>query len=224
MAERRFNFVFCKKCEVREIYDTRRNGGIKMSDLPILFNTAMVKAIIKLIKKSTRRPIKIKFLHGYNPEWTGYRPIFEYGKFFLANSKGEPATKEVKAPCKIGDTLWVRETWQLLPSGFDEMPPEYRYIYKASDILSDECTSWRPSIHMPRKAARIHLKVTDVRVERIREIKPEDCMKEGVNPSINPIYDTRQSYYAGFKELWENIYHNWDDNPWAWVIEFERKV
>lgn len=96
-----------------------------MSDKPMIFSTPMVQALLstkpgvwpaepikpgKPFKSMTRRVLKYEFLPGYNPEWTGYRPVSEYGKFFLAGSRGEPATKPIKLPYQPGDRIWVRET------------------------------------------------------------------------------------------------------------------
>jgi hypothetical protein len=188
---------------------------------PIIFSTSMVKAILDGKKTQTRRVIKID-------------DAPENWKISIAGTsivRAEPY--DVKLPrYAAGDILWVRETWQLLPSGFDEIPPEYWYIYKATDELSDECTRWRPSIHMPKKAARIFLKVTDVRVERLQEITPKDAWEEGCRignsfPWEKHIPELQQQCRdILFKSLWDGLNakrgYGWDTNPWVWVIEFER--
>ena len=116
---------------------------------PILFNTDMVRAILDGRKTVTRRVVK--FQHGQNPQWTGYIPDGPV----LYGSNNIPASK---SPYHPGDILYVRETWARSIAG--------TYLYKATDtpIILDR---WRPSIHMPKEAARLFLRVTDVRVERL---------------------------------------------------------
>ena len=144
-----------------------------MRERPILFNTEMVKAILAGRKTCTRR--LVKFLPWKNPQWTGY---IKDG-LMLYNGKNEPCIR--KAPYQPGDILYVRETWG---KGYEEGT----YIYKADDKLADlptfkESTKliYRPSIHMPKEAARIWLKVTDVRVERLQEITEDGAKEEGAN-------------------------------------------
>ena len=89
---------------------------------------------------------------------------------------------------------------------------------------------WRPSIHMPKAAARIRLKVTDVRVERLQDIDGQEVLKEGINSHVHPKADYfNMNQREAFEELWNFILkkadqdsYGWDANPWVWVIEFER--
>ena len=102
------------------------------------------------------------------------------------------------------------------------------YIYKATDNLTSGLQKWHPSIHMPKEAARIFLRVTDVRVERLKDIG--DCTKEGIAPGTHATahmndYDER----CDFAALWNSTIpkkdldkYGWEANPWVWVIEFER--
>jgi len=195
---------------------------------PILFNTEMVQAILGDRKTVTRRVIKPQPIAGIRKS------------VFVPSGIEDGHGREIKLLYKVGDILYVRETWQLLPSGFDEIPPEYWYIYKATDELSDECTRWRPSIHMPKKAARIFLKVTDVRVERLQDITEEDCIAEGIKPVRVPgstNYREEREFQIAceiatiekYEELWDSTIkkqdldkYGWEGNPWVWVIEFER--
>lgn len=119
---------------------------------PILFNTEMVQAISNGRKTTTRRVIKIKFLPGFNPKWTGYLPVFENGKFFLEGSNHRDATMRVKPEYHIGAILYVRETWNA--DWCDHV------IYKADGGSAMTAgygaePKWHPSIHMPKKYARI---------------------------------------------------------------------
>ena len=63
---------------------------------------------------------------------------------------------------------------------------------------------------MPKEAARIFLKVTDIRVEKVKDITEEDASKEGFSDRLE------------FGAAWNSIYNNWNENPYVWVIEFER--
>lgn len=166
--------------------------------LPILFNTDMVRAILDGRKTVTRRVIKY--------------PKCGYFEF-------EPP--KVAPRYHIGDILYVRETWSPV-----FVKPK-RYLYKVGcDEANNLPIRWRPSIHMPKEAARIWLKVTDVRVERLQDMWTSDVSKEGLQ--------FRRPYTADemrheFGRLWNTTIkkedkelYGWDANPWVWVIEFER--
>ncbi|MBS6486401.1 hypothetical protein [Veillonella sp.] len=200
---------------------------------PILFNTAMVQAILEGRKTTTRRIIK---------------DIEPFGKV-LATPKGI-FSKEGLArhgQYHIGDILYVRETWcdRWLPDGFLE--GEERYGYKADGEPSyglwgndSQCKLevWIPSIHMPKEAARIFLKVISVEVERLNEMTEDEAVKEGaeagyLNISGGPFGndDDPQEWTAleDFKDIWDSTInkkdlneYGWNANPWVWVIEFER--
>ncbi len=229
-----------------------------MAIKPILFNTEMVRAILDGRKTCTRR--LVRFLSGENPQWTGY---IRDG-LMLYNGKNEPCVR--KAPYQPGDVLYIRETWT------EECE---KYYYRAdydSDYLDpcetlsggypascrnhpgcDGCMAtstrihWRPSIHMPKEAARIWLKVTDVKVERLQEMKPVDVIKEGTYPDcwdcLNTYEESGSQCCYGTEEQcsqcdgvmmeWEKLWNStikksdldcygWNANPWVWVIEFER--
>lgn len=162
---------------------------------PILFNTDMVRAILDGRKTVTRRIIK-----GFIPKdatW-GYSALTPNGSIScrgtFAVGYGE---KFFKLPCQTGDILYVRETWSTKRSSkcvgnkTEKCPYEScenapgpclydEYIYKATDNLESSDITWHPSIHMPKEAARIWLRVTDVRVERLQEITDEQAEKEGI--------------------------------------------
>lgn len=183
-----------------------------MSIKPILFNTEMVRAILDGRKTVTRR--LVKFLSRKNPNWTGYVK----DGLMLYNGRNEPCIK--KAPYQPGDILYVRESYSELSFG---------YVYKADGENIDHLGNvikWHPSIHMPKEAARIWLKVTDVRVERLQEMWASDASKEGLQFN-KPT--TANEMLQAFAELWNSTIkksdldrHGWDANPWVWVIEFER--
>lgn len=190
----------------------------------ILFNTDMVRAILQNMKKATRRAIK-----GFIPDdaiwgYTAFTPkgyISCRGTF--TDRYGE---KFFRLPCQRGDILYVRETY--CPNYFDYVT-QYgnTHAYKAdydSAILSSEVTEprWTPSIHMPKEAARIWLKVTDVRVERLQEITIVGCEEEGC-------WCAQNGDIFAFMALWDSTIkkavierYGWEANPWVWVIKFER--
>ena len=203
---------------------------------PILFNTEMVKAIMEGRKTVTRRVIKNKYTNA-NIEWFENK----YGKRLVYMQNDTPPDvihedgsrtchikmcEEIKRPYKVGDILYVRETWcdtsKDMLSSCDLDLGECKYIFKVDDngksqpLVECEVKRWRPSIHMPKAAARIFLRVTDVRVERLQDMKFEDYKKEGFSTSYE------------FMELWDKTIkkedldqYGWQANPWVWVIEFE---
>lgn len=200
-----------------------------MAIKPILFNTEMVRAILDGRKDATRRIVK-----GFIPDdavwgYTAFTPkgyISCRGTF--ADGYGE---KFFKLPCEPGDILYVRETWCGLPvNEAGHMRGHTIYYYKADGELRPKGWrgTWHPSIHMPKEAARIWLKVTDVRVERLQEITSEQIGREGVEVEYPHVLNGEEKRYA-FSTLWNNTIkksdinrYGWDANPWVWVIEFER--
>lgn len=211
--------------------------------LPILFNTEMVRAIMDGRKTATRRALKY--------------PFEVHPNGFITKPKGNERLYPYEPPYQLGDILYVRETWAFLPcmdctrEGTD--CGRTCVTYEDRDSVSDGCfvyradhphpehVSWSPSIHMPKAASRIRLKVKDVRVERLQEMKIEDIRKEGMHLTITP--DECKSQYdkigaihfyqearKEFLKLWDFITikksdlvrYGWDANPWVWVIEFEQ--
>lgn len=184
---------------------------------PILFNTEMVRAILDGRKSCTRR--LVKFLLGENPKWTGY---IKDG-LMLYNGRNEPCIRT--QPYQSGDILYVRETWC---KGLE------RYIYRADYSDTEKFyqdgkeinMKWQPSLHMPKEAARIFLRVTNVRVERLQEITSEQICKEGVEVEDPYVLNGEEKRYAFSKNstIKESDLdrYGWNANPWVWVIEFER--
>ena len=194
-----------------------------MAIKPILFNTEMVRAILDGRKTCTRR--LVRFLPGENPQWTGY---IRDG-LMLYNGRNEPCI--IKVPYQPGDTLYVRETWCGLPvNEAGHIRGHTIYYYKADGELRPKGWrgTWHPSIHMPKEAARIWLKVTDVRVERLQEITSEQICREGVEVEYPHVLNGEEKRYA-FSRLWDSTIkksdldrYGWNASPWVWVIEFER--
>jgi hypothetical protein len=196
---------------------------------PILFNTAMVKVILDGQKTQTRRIMKPQ------PEGNTHLTKSEIGMPRIVNDEMGMMWTYNKLKYNPGDILWVRETWACNQSPFPAERDCYNYIYKADYCKDVICpTKWRPSIHMPREAARLFLKVTNVRAERLWDITEEDARAEGVKDPYDyqpPVYyeqpqmrglEINKSAFAG---LWDSInkrQDGWDANPWVWAIEFEK--
>ena len=206
---------------------------------PILFNTEMTKAILEGRKTQTRRIVKPQPKESHTCK-LGFilnsTDKSRKGNFAWGTNEHGGVMSIAKPPCQVGDTLWVRETW----CRGHARNGDNKTIYKADiEELLQPMHQWKPSIHMPRKYARIFLKVTDVRVERLQDITEAAAIKEGCRgieckKKHDYTKDERCGYCdnSGYIEtpqiefinLWDSIYSNWDDNPWVWVIEFERMV
>jgi hypothetical protein len=179
---------------------------------PILFNTPMVQAILEGRKTQTRRVIKPQ--PNSKAEYKGT----EIGKHVFET---DIDMWHIKSPYQPGQVLWVRETWSMI----DDMPYD-NYVYRTDygttedDSFPPSMFKWKPSIHMPREAARIFLRVKTVRVERVQDITAHDAIREGMESEIP--FDTVDE----FKELWNNLNakrgYGWESNPWVWVVKFER--
>lgn len=197
-----------------------------MAIKPILFNTEMVRAILDGRKSCTRRLVK--------PEPQGYFEVSEE-PLYIYDTDGNQG--KITPPYQPSDILYVRESYSELTFG---------YVYKADGENIDHLGNvikWHPSIHMPKEAARIWLKVTDVRVERLQEITEEQACMEGTDPWDEACYENNgwhptfsdpdsggdPNMVDGFHKLWNSTIkksdldrYGWDANPWVWVIEFER--
>lgn len=215
---------------------------------PILFNTEMVRAILDGNKTVTRRAIKLDLgLAGTDKLDSSYLYIpDEYGDYH-----------DAKDLCRYqkGDCIYVRETFRYVSIG--EVTYEGECIweedvvqFKASEEEFDEkyrgyigeYEKWRPSIHMPKELARIFLKVSDVRVERLQDVTEEQAEKEGAETeefleymdwadSVAPVDVpcTFPTVRDNFAKIWDSTVskkdfdkYDWESNPFVWVIEFER--
>lgn len=203
-----------------------------MAIKPILFNTEMVRAILEGRKSCTRRIVKPQQLIGMLPDKckNGAPEKFLKEKRLMFKPYCDMTDIELintayKAPYQPGDILYVRETWKKAPNGY-----YYYEDWQRNDIA--DVTKWKPSIHMPKEAARIWLKVTDVRVERLQEITEVGIQKEGVEVDPKECvgkFDFISELFLLFQRLWDSTIkksdldrHGWDANPWVWTIEFER--
>lgn len=190
----------------------------------ILFSTPMVKAILDGRKTMTRRVIKQDIVNSCDIDTDG--TLLDY-----QDSDGDFINPVKLCRYKVDDILWVRETW----CRGKARNGDNKVIYKA-DVETDlqPIHNWRPSIHMPKEAARIFLKVTNVRVERLQDITEEDAFKEGCidyqckigDGKFEDVIEFDLTARDAFIDLWDSLNakrgYSWENNPWVWVIEFER--
>lgn len=231
-----------------------------MKEIPILMSTPMVQAILAGRKTQTRRIIKSNHESGMFAVGRSIQTgqITEITSVDWDECPGD-VTNDIRPRWKVGDWLWVRESYQIqswcledgemtvrfatgdtlrcyypgageddtwignqidrLVSGkyFKEDPDNEEYY-----IPTGKKQPFKPSIHMPKDAARIWLEVTDIKVERVQDISEEDAKNEGVEAlGLYPGYDI--SARGKFEGLWNMINGNesWDENPWVWVVSFK---
>lgn len=198
---------------------------------PILFSTPMVKAIISLIKTMTRRTKGLEAINKNPNDWAFNWFDYKVGYCFNQKSTLTPdriadkTFNQVVIKCPyglVGDLLWVRETWC---RSLDE---DGDYLYRATEPDADDGdggSPWKPSIHMPKAAARIWLKITDIKVERLQDISEDNVKREGAGGNVRQmsLYGAN-SEQRSFESLWKSINgtHSWNQNPWVWVVSFEK--
>lgn len=205
---------------------------------PISFSTPMVKAIFEDRKTKTRRVIK-----GMGNKMHYGRLLGDWGlsdppelidgvlHWKLQTDVDDDRMFDAKCPWKVGQILWVKETWLMGDDG---------YHYKADATTASEEMrvaygyKWKSSRFMPRSVARLFLKVVSIRVERLQGITEEDARAEGCIDFHDKIGDEKFDDVAefdltardAFTELWDGINtkrgYGWDVNPWVYVIEFQR--
>ena len=190
-----------------------------MAIKPILFNTEMVRSILDGRNSITRRIVKDDIPDDAMWGYTAFTPKgYISCRGVYADGYGEGF---FKLPYQPGDILYVRETWGHPIS----LNSDKQYVFRADKIaesgFKNDSHIWHPSIHMPKKAARIWLNVTNVRVERLQDMTDDDAEAEGC-------FDYT-STALGFPDVWDSTIkksnldsYGWDANPWVWVIEFER--
>jgi hypothetical protein len=197
-----------------------------MAIKPILFNTEMVQAIMDGRKTCTRRVIKLPWEEYPACKYVHNKYIYDkMAENVYCARCGYPLEPKRRSPYQPEDILYVRETWHRYTKRVGKGEGchlEEHYGYKASIANSEDAEEpWKPSIHMPKKAARIWLNVTNVRVERLQDMTDDDAEAEGC-------FDYT-STALGFPDVWDSTIkksnldsYGWDANPWVWVIEFER--
>lgn len=194
----------------------------QVKESPILFSAPMVRAILEGRKTVTRREVKKQA--ALDCLAAGFEPAF----------LTLPGNADLCPYGKPGDRLWVRETWARVGNcdpGYltfgatypDCLPQELENIPAACEVR------WKPSIHMFRRDSRILLEITDVRVERLQDITPDQCIAEGVDAAMcRQFLETAPSRHTlkeaeihGFSGQWNSVGGDWQANPWVWVVEFK---
>lgn len=218
-----------------------------MAEQPILFSGEMVRAILENRKTQTRRAVKPQ-PDLMQPGGTIKPQPSDAGVFLVENWQKQDRAfldfgrcENIRSPYAPGDTLWVREAFTVAAE--EDADGAYPMTYLADGYSTQmdysEVTEGRmkpgktyPSIHMPRWASRITLRVTGVRVERVQEISEKDAMAEGITEADIQAVSERNRALPGailaFRHLWSTIHaadgpNGWDANPWVWVVEFEKE-
>lgn len=236
------------------------DGMTAQSARPILFNSEMVRAILDGQKKVTRRIANINTEITCNDGTANHAFVWDCfsgrptpSGFVCRKCGFGVAPPHSRVPCGSsifrprywpGDVLYVRETWQYaydLDGNDYPLEETGRYLYAADDpqpfndwVMPDgthrDTMPWRPSIHMPKEAARIFLLVTDVRLQRLQTISADECLMEGVPPGSSTVGEREEYYKRAFAKLWNSTVYSadlgafgWAANPWVWVIKFERR-
>lgn len=217
-----------------------------MAERPILFNGAMVRAILAGRKTQTRRAIRPQpYIDGSgNFCWNGIIFGQDIAGVPLARALASqnPSSRTGRVLCpfgKIGDRLWVRETTEadrdtsnaVVLSRYSADGEPVLHPKEAGAAFHGSIQHWsysrdtRPNIHMPREMCRLVLEITDVRVERLQAISEADAWAEGISPAAEEGFRLagvdRPADFA-FRDLWTSTGGEWDSNPWVWVIEFKR--
>ena len=207
---------------------------------PTLFSTDMVKAILDGRKTITRRLKGLKNIdvkateiianNGW-PKQGNFTARFQFKNIENDGVEAWEVTNVLKSPYKVGDVIWVRETWNELDNEIAyKASPDlfkktewYNKIDKAFKLVSletplpENCIKWKPSLFMPKSVCRLFLEVMDIRAERLQDITDNDAQKEGVICESFP----EETYTGNFCELWQKLNGNWNDNPYVWVITFK---
>lgn len=198
-----------------------------MKYIPILFSTPMVQAILEGRKTQTRRLVKPQ--PKTDPQ-TGDR-LIDKGPFgqevqpwdeYIAFHKGGGSFCKYG---KVGDVLWVRETWTQNGLKYYRFKADYKKgegLFTSESVPEKYRNKWKPGIHMPKEAARIFLEITNVRVERLHDIQKSDIYSEGAMSQQH--IDQGSNAFTVWSNLWQSINgpESWEANPWVWVIEFKR--
>jgi hypothetical protein len=162
----------------------------------ILYSTPMIIAKLKGSKTMTRRIIKgmaLEWLNDFTPEYVSDQDnnLCPYGK--------------------IGDLLYAREGFQIIPPN---------WVFYKADPENTAQKGWKPSIHMPKEAARIIDQIVSIKAERVQDISIDDIIKEGLTSDLrehDATVDLKEKWFL----LWWSIngLDSWNSNPWVWVIE-----
>lgn len=221
-----------------------------MTERPILFSAPMVKAILEGRKTKTRRLVRIQPPNGYIPQIIPLLRSNDKKIFYWDN--GDSFSPPFACPYgTVGNRLWVRETWKLVPETayhlsegvlqtINPSDPHEAAIYKCGWERSPGGVPWKPSIFMPRWASRITLEITDIKVERLQDITEEDAIAEGIHLCAGideegythgyhwgPVSDAELLFNSAadaYRKLWDSINGQKPGKTWQdnpWVWVIE---
>ena len=210
-----------------------------MRERPILMSGTMVRAILEGRKTQTRRVVKLPpapmKLGQFEP--TNVDGFNKAGKYFPPRPALWHTRNGATVVCPYGihgDRLWVRETWRSYGERGRGGEIE-RFMYRAGINQATDGWKWKPGIHMPRRACRLVLEVTAVRVKRLQEISVDDAIAEGVvewgtREAGRKVFDGRARgipyLVNAYAELWNSLNakrgFGWEKNPWVWCISFSK--
>lgn len=199
-----------------------------MKETDILFKPFLTRAIIEGRKTQTRRLIKEQPKLDFHP--LVMKGEGEDAGFWKLNPHEEPIKCRYGVP---GDFLWVKETWKWEgETAYTDLCPIGNFLYKLDDA-DDIILGWKSSMFMPKRAARIYLKITDIRVQKLQQITDEDAIKEGIQEFTGGkvtkygIKGWKRTLFKdtpreAFRVLWEQVNGkgSWDENPYLWVLDF----
>lgn len=204
---------------------------MKNKFIPMMFSTEMVVSLLEDRKNQTRRPLKVQPKNKHYPYVDKIVRDWNYNFFGYSNDSDIDIFSAGKCPYgKVGDIIWVRETFHKYTSESNEII----YSYKADHKLLDKTKIWKPSIHMPKEACRLFLEIINVRVEKLYDISKTDALNEGIDKienfgslgykdyTMTSIYPCSEK--VSFFSLWQSIYGEDSvlSNPFVWVIEFKK--
>jgi hypothetical protein len=210
-----------------------------VKERPLLFRDEMVRAILEGRKTQTRRTVNGSPV--FVTQFIG-RDSLPTGEYGWHGEYDRVITKHIRCPYgAVGDRLWVRECWRVFGGREYEYQMDRRcVVYRAGGPPPDVSMTmelvraeegpqeWRPSIFMPRWASRITLEITNVRVQRLQDIEPDDAQAEGIIYEDEHPHDVRRiercPLVDGYMRLWDRINGDgsWDANPWVWALTFKR--
>ena len=185
---------------------------------PIIMGAESVLAILEGRKTQTRRVINPRKYNIAGWDMPRTKEDMEAGYPFAENADGDSFSVVDWCPYgRIGDRLYVKETWAKCPDG--------GCLYKADPMFigcdkSDFAWDWKSPMFMPRWASRITLEITDIRVEMVQDITPEDALKEGFC-NYGTDVDTLDAFCEAWQKLNAKRGYPWKNNDWVWVISFK---
>ncbi len=225
----------------------------------IIFTSDMVRAILdsrktvvrKVIKPQPKMKLCYTAMGSSNVgKWTYPSPTahkYWGDEWRLADDiTSEDRAKTWNPPCHTDDILYVREIWARHGNPKAGRPMHYDYKADRDDPrLWDNgfIAEWESPVRMPKEAARLFLKVTNVSVERLHDAPLESVLQEGIatqcascakrcqapDLSVGKAKLDRLPCAVEFRNLWDSKVrkavlkeYGWSADPYVWVIEFER--